>query len=241
MPSRRSQLARDWMPPRLYHAVQRRRARSRTRTSLQGLAHRIPALESPRVGGFFVELGANDGIRQSNTWWLEAEFGWRGVLVEPALNRYFELVRNRGGGRNHLECAACVGFQYREPLLPLHYSDLETFRVQGREHDDARLRKVARNLPEGEQQLLFGAAARPLQTILDESGAPEVIDFLSLDVEGGELEVLKGVDHARTRFRVALIESNDIFPIRSLLEQHGYAYRGLISHHDHIFEDLRSS
>jgi ribosomal protein L21E len=46
--------------------------------------------------GYFVELGANDGISQSNTLYLEKYLGWRGVLVEPDVNNYIKCLKNKG-------------------------------------------------------------------------------------------------------------------------------------------------
>ena len=48
--------------------------------------------------GYFVELGANDGVNQSNTLFFEHFRGWTGVLIEPFNTNYKELVRNRSAG-----------------------------------------------------------------------------------------------------------------------------------------------
>src|SRR5260370_25666350 len=62
----------------------------------------------------------------------------------------------------------------------------------------------------GETVFKFQAPARTLNSILLEANAPARIDFFSLDVEGAEIEVLKGVDHEAFRFRYMLIECRDI-------------------------------
>jgi hypothetical protein len=59
--------------------------------------------------GFYIELGANDGVSQSNTLLLELLFGWRGVLVEPVSSLFEELRHNRSRRRNAIYRAACVG------------------------------------------------------------------------------------------------------------------------------------
>ena len=45
--------------------------------------------------GFFIEVGAHDGIFQSNTLNLEESLGWKGILIEPSLNAYLECIKNR--------------------------------------------------------------------------------------------------------------------------------------------------
>lgn len=55
----------------------------------------LDSLFKHKENGFFIELGANDGLTQSNTALLEFYRGWKGVLVEPSLNAYTECCKNR--------------------------------------------------------------------------------------------------------------------------------------------------
>jgi len=48
-----------------------------------------------KENGFFIELGANDGLIQSNTAFFEFYKNWKGILIEPSHNRYLECVNNR--------------------------------------------------------------------------------------------------------------------------------------------------
>lgn len=67
---------------------------------------------------------------------------------------------------------------------------------------------------------------RTLASVLDEAGAPEELDFVSLDVEGAELEVLAAFPFERYRMRVLSVEHNHEEPkrgdIAKLLKSHGY-------------------
>ena len=45
--------------------------------------------------GFFIECGANDGVNQSNTWYLEKYLNWKGILIEPLKEQFKELIKNR--------------------------------------------------------------------------------------------------------------------------------------------------
>ena len=73
-------------------------------------------------GGFFVELGANDGIRQSNTLFLEKKKHWKGLLIEPFPERAKECEKNRPN--SFVFCAACVPFSYNKKTVELLYADL---------------------------------------------------------------------------------------------------------------------
>lgn len=66
--------------------------------------------------GFYVELGANDGVSQSNTLLLEKKFNWKGVLVEPNNENYLKCVQNRSE-LNAIFHNACVGFHYKKNVL----------------------------------------------------------------------------------------------------------------------------
>ena len=83
-----------------------------------------------RTAGFYVELGANDGITQSNSKRLELFFGWKGILIEPEPNNYSKLTRNRSK-RNSFYNVAAVSFDYQRPTMELKYSNLMTTPLEG--------------------------------------------------------------------------------------------------------------
>ena len=68
--------------------------------------------------GYYIECGANDGIRQSNTFHFEKSKGWKGVLIEPSPHNFQKCVANRGLN-NSIFCNACVGFEYKEKYVDM--------------------------------------------------------------------------------------------------------------------------
>ncbi len=216
--------------------------RRRSRPGLDGLDTRLEEYLNTSRPGYFVELGANDGYRQSNTWFLEKEFGWTGVLIEPSPAEFVELLRSRSPS-NHFVCAACVPTGFTGEFVRMTYSGLMS--VTAGESDlpdggDAHVERGRRFLPDGVRPFEFAALARTLQSVLDETGAPARIDFLSLDVEGHELPVLRGIDHARTRFGHLLIESRSPDELERYLTAHGYVFIDRLSHHDYLYRDRMS-
>jgi len=188
-------------------------------------------------GGFFVELGANDGLFQSNSWYYESQRGWRGVLVEPAPNLFLDCRRNRSPS-THVACAACVSFDYAQEFVRIVYSNAMSVSmgVESDLPDPLAHAELGRQfLREGETVFTFGALARPLNSILQDASAPQLIDFLSLDVEGSEIEVLKGLDHSVYRFCYMLIECRDIERLERYLAPLGYELIRRFNEHDYLF------
>ncbi|MBC7617635.1 MAG: FkbM family methyltransferase [Candidatus Saccharibacteria bacterium] len=187
--------------------------------------------------GYFVELGANDGVTQSNSLYFEKYRNWRGLLVEPAPQNYLKCRKNRSV-RDSIYCAACVSFDYGHEFVRIAYSNLMSTPVS-LESDIQDPRAHAqlgdRFLSNGETVFEFGAVAHTLNSLLLDAGSPKVIDFLSLDVEGAELEVLKGVDHQAFRFKYILVECRDFPRLSSYLVSHGYRFVEPFSSQDYLF------
>jgi len=187
--------------------------------------------------GFFVELGANDGVNQSNTLHFELYKGWKGVLIEPTPHKFLECCKNRKK-ENHIFCNACVSFDYKDKFVELIYSNLMTT-PKGLETDIIKPEDHAKLglqwLEEGEKNFTFGALASPLSNLLELADAPKEIDLLSLDVEGAELEVLKGIDHNKHRFTFMLIETRNFSKIDTYLQSFGYLPCDQLSNHDFLF------
>ncbi len=187
--------------------------------------------------GYFVELGANDGITQSNTKYFELYKGWQGILIEPSPKQFMRLKKFRSRKNLFYNCA-CVGFDFPKTTIELMYSNLMSIALEGRNdiQDPVAHAKEGENHSERERTFTFHAQARTLQSILDESHSPKIIDLLSLDVEGGELEVLGGVDFEKTSFRYIVVETRSIGEVRMFLEARNYQEIAQLTHHDFLFE-----
>ena len=191
-------------------------------------------------GGFFVEIGANDGVTQSNTLYFEQFRQWSGILVEPTHLNYFKCRANRSK-HTKVFCAACVPFGYTERFVPIVYSNLMSVsELPESDIPDARAHAAIGKqfLNPYEDTFAFGAEAKFLNDILLEAEAPRKIDLFSLDVEGVELQVLKGVDHDRFRFKFLLVECRALERLRDFLESKRYAFVANLSEHDYLFRDL---
>lgn len=146
-----------------------------------------------RPEGFFVEVGANDPRNGSQTWFLESQ-GWNGILVEPLARFYAALSAARPQSR--VVQAACSA--------PGHPPTTEFF-----VGEDSRHSSLRRNVFDADTRYAQTETVRllTLDELLAEAGHPR-LDFVSIDVEGLQLEVLRGFDLARHQPRLLFVEDH---------------------------------
>ena len=162
--------------------------------------------------GMFVEAGASDGVLNSNTLALE-KLGWAGICVEPG-REFMALCKNRMCFVDD-RCLWKVGgtqIAFYEPP-EAHWAGIqETF------HDSYDR--------SGGETVLVETITLP--SLLDAYDAPRVLDYLSLDTEGSELEILQAHDFEAYPIRLITIEHNSVEPIRTqireFLEARGFIF-----------------
>jgi FkbM family methyltransferase len=207
--------------------------------SLNNIDLQLSAVFGKKENGFFVELGANDGISQSNTLYFEKYMNWSGILIEPIQGKFESCVLNRSP-RNSYANAACVSNSYGKDFIPMIYSNLMTVGLSGENDIQDRVLHAR----EGQKFLngktyLTESNARTLTSILEEKAAPNLMELLSLDVEGAEIEVLKGLDHGKYRFEYICIECRNIEKMESYLLDNGYKLVQQLSSHDYLFRNSK--
>jgi FkbM family methyltransferase len=174
--------------------------------------------------GYFVEVGTGNGEQLSNTYMLEQQFGWSGILFEPD-RRFHTNITDKRKAILDKRAVYCEEMQ-NQPFLEVNDAgQLST--LAGHSRDDGRTRT-------GQHSMVDTVT---LTTALREHGAPNVIDFVSIDTEGSEMEVLKGIDFEQFDIRFLAIEHNFIEgrknQLNEFLSPHGY--REIFpefSHHD---------
>lgn len=166
-----------------------------------------------KTNGLCVEVGANDGIKYSNTKYFE-EIGWQCILIEPTPNLCSKIRKNRKG--KLFECAASSA----EGEMTLHvaeghdlFSSLESCSTMAEEL--------------GQHQAIIKPVlvpVRPLNDILVEA-CVNSIQFVSIDVEGHEMGVLGGFDLNRWKPNIVLIEDKSdlvVTAVENHMKQYGY-------------------
>lgn len=145
--------------------------------------------------GFFVEFGATNGIELSNSFALE-KMGWKGILAEPSKKWHDQLRVNRPNASISFDCV------WSHSNENLEFSDasagvLSTLNQFSK--SDHHNRQIVDE---------YTVNTISLQDLLDERNAPRFVEFLSIDTEGSELEILSAFNWEERSFGLIAVEHN---------------------------------
>ena len=162
------------------------------------------------TNGYFVEVGAYDGVNMSNTLLMEQN-GWSGLCIEPNPRLFAQMTRWRH----------CLKSQYAvfntDDAIVEFYDD-----PTGGCSSIVETDVSANRFP------VIRVATKTLTTLLNEHNAPSFIHYLSLDTEGSEYEILNAHNFSAYTFGYICVEHNfheeNRAKIRSLLESKGYLF-----------------
>ena len=185
-----------------------------------------------KEGGVFVDVGAHDGVTFSNSCFFERDRNWTGLCVEPIPEVFQELDKNR----NCIKANYCIWEKdgpekfvrikgYSEMLSGIYAN-----------YEDSHLDRIEKELKtfDGEKEII-DVASIPLAKLLKQHQINKV-DFLSLDVEGSELAVLKSIDYNTCVFNIILFENNYDDPtIGQFLVKKGFKFLRRIGKDDAYF------
>ena len=176
--------------------------------------------------GFFVEIGCNHPIYNSNTYYLEKKLGWRGVSID-ALD-YSDLYR--------VERENTI---FVNVVIDEKEDEVDFYRVKdvdGWENQVSSLHKQTLRMGKGFEAEVVKVNALPLSKIRE---ITEEIDLCFIDVEGHEFSVLRSIDFRTRPPKIFVIENNGAYyPRRSLvsfLKERGYRHFARIGTADDIF------
>lgn len=159
--------------------------------------------------GYFIEIGANNGINYSNTYYLEKILNWNGVCIEAGKESFEELTKNRN--------SLCINKAI---------SDKNGFALFNENKFIGSLSN------KGNQKI----ETTTISKLLSSYDIPKKIDYISLDIEGHELSVLNDFpfdDYDVTLWTIETINRKNL--IRNLMFSHGYeAFDGELKNQKYI-------
>jgi FkbM family methyltransferase len=210
--------------------------KSRKRADLNRKAHEIRQMLTPayafmsqagqdvavdrhfrqKRGGTFIDVGGYDGVTGSNTVFFEQWRGWTGVLVEPVSANLERAKATRS--------CPCLGYAVADQEGTAEFITVTEGFTQmsglSGSYDEAMLKRVREN--PRHKEATIEVPTKPLAAILVEAGINDP-DFVSLDIEGGELAALQSFPFADHRVGMWSIENNTgTHEIVELMREHNY-------------------
>tara|TARA_B100000029_G_C17409315_1_gene900106 strand:- start:178 stop:876 length:699 start_codon:yes stop_codon:yes gene_type:complete len=174
-----------------------------------------------KKNGFFLEIGACDGFRLSNTLFLE-RYGWNGIISEPLI-LWHKKIKNR-------KCIISKKAVYNKSGLKLMFENVE---------DYPELSGLKQNLEEDNNHFLRKKSVTTevetisLNELIEQNTSQKNIDYISIDTEGSEYEILKNFNFKKFNVEIFTIEHNYIEKKRNdifnLMHSNNYT---------RIFEDI---
>lgn len=173
--------------------------------------------------GVFVDIGAHNGISFSNTYFFEKELEWTGICVEPIAHVFNQLQKNR-------TCLCICGCISTDDHNSMHsflqisgYPEMLSGLID--KFDPKHLSRILHEIQEyGGSYKIIDVPCYNLNKILEDAGIHHV-NFLSLDTEGGEFEILQNFDFSKCQVDVITVEDNyRIHPFISLLADKGFEF-----------------
>ena len=168
----------------------------------------IVKMTNGKRNGYFLDIGASDGITISNSYVLEKEYGWNGICVESDKDVFEKLILIRN--------CKCVNVAI--------YSENATVPFVREPYKGI---KSCIQIPSGEIVRMVDTIT--MKRLMEENYVPEYIDYISIDIEGADYEALRGFPFDKYRVGFWTIEHNAYLDggilrdkIRGIMTEHGY-------------------
>ena len=167
-----------------------------------------------KKNGYFVEIGAASGVDLSNTYLLEKEFNWTGILSEPSNHWRTTLVENR-------DCNIDFNCVYKSSGEKINFYET----IEKEYSTIGKYSKQDNHFSKRKSFKEYEVETISLLDLLDKYNAPRFIDYLSIDTEGSELDIILNFDFSKYKFRVVTIEHNNTeneIKIDKIFKENGY-------------------
>lgn len=167
------------------------------------------------MDGVCIEVGAYNGISGSNTFHFE-KLGWRCLCIEPVEASFMECKRHRKDVLPY-----CISDKDKaDQEMTVFHLGTNLSAISSIEPDQRLIDSHASMITQTSKQTV---KVRSMTSVLDEINFPKSIDFISIDTENTELDVLKGIDFNKYHIKVLVIENNFNEPFcEDYLKQFGY-------------------
>lgn len=160
-------------------------------------------LFNKKKNGFFIEIGAHDGISISNSIFFEKYRSWKGICIEPNPIVYDKLIKNR----RSVNLNVCIGNSNETVKFTQIVGYSEMLSGVTSKYDERHLNRINNEISQrgGEVKSIYVQMVK-LEDIKDIE--ENKIDFVSIDTEGNEFDIVKSIDFEKIYVKVLVIENN---------------------------------
>ena len=156
-----------------------------------------------KKNGFFIEIGAYDGITYSNTYLLENNYNWSGICIEPNPFVYPHLKNNRN-------CICLKELLFSEENIVQKFQCANEVSCVENENnalemDDEFMELMKKNNVRDD---IIEMKTNTLLNVVRNNNVPKIIDYISCDTEGTELEIIKNFPFNEYLVKTITIEHN---------------------------------
>ena len=152
-----------------------------------------------KKSGYFVEFGACDGIKNSNSYLMEKKYNWKGIVCEPLHIWHTMLIKNRNC-KIDFSCIYSSSNLKLDFLVALNKIDLSTIK-KFVDSDNFKKRREQKNET-------IRVKTLSLNDLLQKHKTPKFFDYLSIDTEGSEYEILKTFNFKKYIPKIITVEHN---------------------------------
>ncbi|MDR0304891.1 MAG: FkbM family methyltransferase [Chitinispirillales bacterium] len=166
-----------------------------------------------KTDGFYIDIGANDGISGSTTYWAE-QIGWKGICVEPQKSTFERMKKVRNC--TLYNCA--VSNKSQENVRFISFPDKDTRSGLADSMSQSHI-ETAKQFSDMEKNFV---STKTFGDIMADFENVKFIDFLSIDTEGHEMQVLESIDFTKFKFGLITIETEDGSDVAAFIEKNDY-------------------
>lgn len=194
--------------------------------------HAIDKIFHGKKNGYFLDIGASDGIAENNTLLLERFYDWDGICCECDPR---DIMKLRSTRTCNIVCNPMFSKTGELINFELHWAN-HLSSIEGYQKENYRSSSSG----------IVCMVTISLMDCLKKYHAPPVIDYMSLDTEGSEYDILSTFDFSKYKINYIALEHNFQEPkrtyIRQLLESNGYSYvRSLVCDDDYILKEYAAA
>lgn len=171
--------------------------------------------------GFFLDIGANDGITWNNTLTFELNFNWDGICIEPHPKAFEKLLKNRKC--KSLNCA--ISDKSGEFDFLFIDGDAEMLSGLVDKFDSRHVERVNDEVKKNNDKTIVSKVqCNTLSEILDQYGKSKV-DYLSIDTEGSEMQIVNCIDFSKIDITLISMEVNyELDPVNDFMKSKKYKF-----------------